>query len=531
MRMKLSEDDLRGGLERDELIPYFQPLVTLSTGELSGFEVLARWQHPEHGEISPEIFIPIAEEHKLIGWLSQQVFAKAFGSAPLLVAPLFLTVNLSSLQLREPSLADDILALTRQFGFPSERLILEITESALLENEEQTEATIHALRAMGCRLALDDFGTGCSNLAQLRTLPFDMLKIDRSFVESMTKSRRSRKIVSSLIGLGRELGMMTVAEGVETESQADMLLWLGCQTGQGWLYGRPGAAVNLPGVVSAPAHPISEAFKTPGDDWAVSSLEALPTQRLAQLQAIYDGSPVALAFLDKRLRYLSLNDRYAAITRRSISAFLGKSVQEMVPEVFRKYRSYYDRALAGEAVNGVEIIRPTAATDGTEEMALMSFQPAFDENDEVIGVSVVVMDVAHWKRGADGLLQRQNPAGDLADLGEKVPWMMDAKGDSVEAEHCPRSSEWVPAVAVEVSRNLGWLEALHEDDLEPTITKMKAALASGEPIDVEYRVVAVDGGWKRVRSRGSARRGEMGEIVRWYGSVEELEPRPEPVVA
>ena len=168
---------------------------------------------------------------------------------------------------------------------------------------------IRELKESGCRLAMDDFGTGFSNLRQLQMLPFDELKVDRSFVISMTNTRGSRKIVAAIIGLGHSLGLTTLAEGVETEEQAEMLLWLGCAQGQGWFYGRPVTADGIPLLLEAAPHKLSTALSIHGDGWVVSSLEALPTQRLAQLQAIYDGAPVGLCFLDLNCRYVSINKK------------------------------------------------------------------------------------------------------------------------------------------------------------------------------------------------------------------------------
>ncbi|MDR3736746.1 MAG: EAL domain-containing protein, partial [Acidobacteriaceae bacterium] len=303
--MLVTLDDVRQALDNHQLIPCFQPVAELHTGRLRSFEVLARWQHPEHGPILPENFITLAEENGLIETLMQQVLRKALLTAPLLPDPVSLAVNASATQLHDRRLPGQIQQLTAEAGFPPSRLTIEITESALVRDLQLAKIIAGDLKDLGCNLALDDFGTGYSSLAHLQALPFDQLKIDRSFIATMTHKRESRKIVAAIIGLGHSLGLVTVAEGVETEDQAEMLVWLGCGLGQGWLYGRPVTADKIPALLASPLIEIPAALSTPGDGWAVSSLEALPTQRLAQLQAIYDGAPVGLCFLDCDMHFVS----------------------------------------------------------------------------------------------------------------------------------------------------------------------------------------------------------------------------------
>jgi EAL domain-containing protein (putative c-di-GMP-specific phosphodiesterase class I) len=290
--MPVELNDVRRALENDELIPCFQPLVSLHTGRLTGFEVLARWHHSERGLVLPENFISLAQENGLMTELMQQILRKALLAASVLSDPLTLAFNVSPSQLHDRKLPGQILELAAAAGFPPARLTIEVTENALLGDLAQVQTVANELKAMGCRLALDDFGTGYSSLSHLQALSFDELKIDRSFIAAMTHKRESRKIVAAIIGLGHSLGIITVAEGVESEEQAEMLLWLGCKRGQGWLYGRPVTADHISALIAAPRRELPGTPCSPGEAWAVSSLEALPTQRLAQLQAIYDGAPV-----------------------------------------------------------------------------------------------------------------------------------------------------------------------------------------------------------------------------------------------
>jgi EAL domain-containing protein (putative c-di-GMP-specific phosphodiesterase class I) len=184
--------DLRTALEKNEIVPYFQPLVELRTGLLRGFEVLARWQHPERGLIPPNEFIPLAESSGLNGLLTGNLLRAVFAAAKDLPAHLTFSVNISLTQLTDLSLPRHIAAAAEHARFPLHRLILEITESALAGNTEHAYRIASELKEQGSRLALDDFGTGYSSLRHLQMLPFDELKIDASFVRPIAHTRESR---------------------------------------------------------------------------------------------------------------------------------------------------------------------------------------------------------------------------------------------------------------------------------------------------------------------------------------------------
>jgi len=257
---------------------------------------------------------------------------------------------------------------------------------------------------LGCKLTLDDFGTGYSSLRHLQSLPFDELKVDKSFVFTMVEKRDSRKIVAAVVGLGQSLGLTTVAEGVESHEQAEMLLWLGCDTGQGWLFGRPQPAESLPTVLSAPRQKIATGIAFPWRNLSIGSMEGLPAQKLAQLQAVYDGAPVGLGFLDRGLRHVNLNRQLAEMGGRSVEEYLGRTAQEMVPDLYSKFEPYINRALQGEAIAGFEINMPATGTRSARTY-LVSYQPARDEAGEVVGVSVAALDFTARKQ-AEEQLQR-----------------------------------------------------------------------------------------------------------------------------
>lgn len=236
------EAGLRRGIGDDEFIPFYQKQVNLETGELVGFEMLARWQSPSLGQVSPEIFVPVAEEIGLISAISEQLIAKALRDARNWDPRLTLSVNISPLQLRDPWFAQKLLKLLVEANFPANRLEIEVTESCLHENVGLVRSMITSLQNQGVQVSLDDFGTGYSSLAQLRSLPFNRIKIDRSFVTSLNDSPESVTIIQSIISLGEGLGLPITAEGIESEAVLEKLRGLGKFSGQGYLYGYPESA-------------------------------------------------------------------------------------------------------------------------------------------------------------------------------------------------------------------------------------------------------------------------------------------------
>lgn len=517
--MNVHLNDLRSALTREEVIPSFQPLVELRTGRLAGFEVLARWQHPVHGLILPENFISLAEENGLIGLLTEQILRKSFLAGRDLPKPIMFSVNIAPAQLHDFSLPGMIRDLGNETGFPTDRLVVEITESALIDNIDRAQKIASELKSLGCRLALDDFGKGYSSLAHLQALSFDELKVDRTFVESMTEKRQSRKIVAAVVGLGRSLGMTTVAEGVETEEQADLLLRLGCELGQGWLYGRPQPAERIAEVIAAAPRKLSACMAARAND-SNSSLEAFPAQRLGQLQAIYNGAPVGLCFLDTKLRYVSVNQRLADMNGASIAAHIGRHVEEMIPDLYRLAEPYLMRALKGEAISDVEYPKRYNKMGEADLTVLVSYQPVFDEVQEVIGVSVAIVDVTYLKRAQKSLLEVEDNYRYMMDNKSLILWISDIDGNLTDI-----GAHWLELTGMnrEQALNRGWMKALHPDDMEPATQAITESMRTGRPIDIRYRIKTAEGKWRWMRSHGSPRYRLTGDIIRWYGDIEDLD--------
>jgi len=236
------ESDLRGALGRGELVPYYQPIVRLSTGALSGFEALVRWKHPRRGLLTPDQFLPLCEEMGLMCELGALMMGEAARQLTLwrrdhrAAGELTVAVNLSTPEIDRPDLVADVLRIRRETGLPPGALKLEVTEGDVMRDPDKAAVILRNLRQAGAALALDDFGTGFSSLSYLTRLPFDTLKIDRYFVRTMATNEGSAKIVSSVVKLGQDLSLEVVAEGVENAGMARQLLSLGCDYGQGFGY-------------------------------------------------------------------------------------------------------------------------------------------------------------------------------------------------------------------------------------------------------------------------------------------------------
>jgi diguanylate cyclase (GGDEF)-like protein len=237
------ESELRAAIPQGDIVPYFQPVLSLDDGSLSGYEVLARWPHRERGMISPTEFIPVAEEAGLVDAMFWALLAQACAKALSVPGDFMLAVNISPSQVRDQWFPEKVLRTLRETGFPPQRLEIEVTETAMIGDVQRAKSALMSLKNQGVKVALDDFGTGYSSLYLLRALPIDKLKIDRSFVATLTTDRESATIVGALVGLGKALGLQITAEGVEDEATANMLRAMGCEFAQGYLFG---AAIEAP---------------------------------------------------------------------------------------------------------------------------------------------------------------------------------------------------------------------------------------------------------------------------------------------
>ncbi|WP_066555251.1 putative bifunctional diguanylate cyclase/phosphodiesterase [Croceicoccus bisphenolivorans] len=239
------ENGILAGITRGEFVPFYEQQVDIATGELTGFEMLARWNSPNLGLVSPDRFIPVAEELGVIADLSEGVIAQALRDARDWDPRLTLAVNISPVQMRDPWFAQRLLKLMAEANFPPERLEIEITEMCLNENIGLVRSLVTSLKNQGVKVSLDDFGVGYATLAQLRALPFDRIKIDRQFISRLARSEDTASVVSTIASIGEGMNLPVTAEGIENESLRDSLRRIGTFKGQGYFYGRPETAEQV----------------------------------------------------------------------------------------------------------------------------------------------------------------------------------------------------------------------------------------------------------------------------------------------
>jgi diguanylate cyclase (GGDEF)-like protein len=246
LRMKA---DLQRAVNNQEFVLHYQPIIELDSGEITGVEALVRWMHPEHGMIPPLEFIPFAEETGLIipltKWVLHEACRTAAGWVGVGGRPITVAVNISAVRFRHPGLEVELLQTLEETGMAPERLVLEITESVLVQDSDDIAARLGRLKKLGVKIAIDDFGTGYSSLSYLRDFPLDLLKVDKSFIDAIDLGPEESALARAVIKLGRTLGLKVVAEGIEGEGQARKLQTLLCDFGQGYLFSKPVEAARI----------------------------------------------------------------------------------------------------------------------------------------------------------------------------------------------------------------------------------------------------------------------------------------------
>lgn len=253
LRALFGRHELRMAIERQEMVPYFQPIIDLITSRVVGYEAVARWRHEERGLLTPDTFVPMAEERGLIGDLGASILRSSLAQLARWYhddttgsfAPCTMSVNVSARQLIDPRFVDVVDEALTETGLPGDVLWLELTETALMTDAHTAESSLRALRDLGLHLAVDDFGTGYSSLTYLKRFPVEAIKIDRAFVNGLGLDQEDTAIVEAVVHLGDSLGLIVVAEGVETPLQLGHLRDMSCPRAQGYLFGRPRPAELL----------------------------------------------------------------------------------------------------------------------------------------------------------------------------------------------------------------------------------------------------------------------------------------------
>ena len=238
-RQLLVESSMLEAIKSKRIVPNFQPIIDIATSQVIGFEVLARWNHLAEGDISPEIFVPVAEEQGLLGLMTICILEQSCEVAKTWPEHITLAINVSPTDLRSDDLVIKMIEVLNKSGIDPQRLEIEITEHAFVDDSKNVSRAVSRLKEQGISISIDDFGTGYSSLHQLRSIPFDKIKIDQSFIKDIAVNEESQAIVKSVIALGDSLGLATIAEGIELGDNHDMLKQMGCKLGQGYLFSKP----------------------------------------------------------------------------------------------------------------------------------------------------------------------------------------------------------------------------------------------------------------------------------------------------
>ena len=499
----VSLSDLKDALRRSRFEPAFQPIVDLSNDSVVGFEVLARWFESPLPAISPLHFIPAAERHGLIGQLTRQIMHKGCTEALQFPGEPFLAFNLSPIQFRDPGLFDFVIAIIESTGFPLQRVHIEMTESALVSDERIALATVQRFISAGVAVSLDDFGTGFASLSRLHAFPFETLKIDASFVQSMEVNPSSRKIVASVIGLGQNMGMTVVAEGVETERQATILRHLGCDMAQGWLFGKPAPAVEIVKSLPSSAGTIQRKSR-----WIS------PLQRFHQLEALYKGAPIAFGFADLDLRYVSVNDRLAQILGHQVVDIVGQNITEKLPARHKRAMTHLLKRIIDQ-----RSIKTHEFSDRlTARSYSISCQCVSDDMGDPIGLSIAATDITQRKAAQLTLKADEEHFRRAVELSPNVAWAAKPSG---EVDYMSPALEIGEASAM-ADRIVGWYARMHDDDRVRVRQEWLAWIPCQKPFSTEFRIKWSAGEWRWVLSRATPFFDARGKLKRWYGIISDI---------
>jgi len=500
----VAAEALREGLRLGQVWPALQPLVHLRSRRIAGFEVLARWSSPTLGAVPPVRFIPVAEDAGLLDPLFLHLLREVCAEVGDWPGEFLLAFNLSPRQCLDIGLVARTQSALATSGLPMSRLCIEITESALFDGNDLSRQTLAEFKKAGARLSLDDFGTGYSSLTRLQALPFDEIKIDASFVRVMGTDQNSFRIVSAVTGLGQSLDMHVLAEGIESEEEATLLMRLGCQFGQGYLLGRP--------ATLAQARQQLDRLGT--WDRTDDVLDASPFQRWHQLETLYRAAPVGLCFFDERLRVVSAN--------ATLLELLGFDCDEPRGIHLTQLCSHPEHAVLFNLINAAATGSPHDPFEyhnrANGRTSLVAFQQVRSEFGEPLGVSGEAIDITSRVLAERSLQENAEHFRHVIRLSPNIPWAANAEG---VVDYMGPTFEWEPDTT-SAQRHERWLNRMHPQDRGRVRAEWLAHLPTARPFSTEFRILWPDSGLRLVRSEAFPQLNALGQVERWYGLIVDI---------
>ncbi len=488
----------------EEIWPALQPQVDQQTRQIIGFEVLARWNSSTLGPVPPVRFIPVAEQAGLLDGLVLHLIRQACAQVSAWPGDFQLAFNLAPTQFLNLDIVDHISAAAHAGGLALERLCIEITESSLFHSNTTAQRAITLFKQAGMRLALDDFGTGHSSLTRLQALPFDEIKIDASFVRGLETDPNSLKIVTAVLGLGQSLGVHVVAEGIENERQATILARMGCELGQGYLWGAPQAA---PQAKQALARQGSFSRRD-------RPLDTSPFQRFHQLESLYQAAPVGLGFIDAQLRLVSANTRIGEMLGLDVTQAMGRAVDQLVDSRrLADFAHAVQSVLHGAPLSPLEYQRPD-----TGAISLIALQQVRSVSEQLLGVSVFAIDISERVAAERTLQDTIEHYRQVIALAPNVAW---AAGPDGSIDYMGQTWEWSP-MSTSAERHARWRERMDEADQLRVRAEWLAHLPSEQPFETVFPILWPDGTRKWVRSRARPQFDAQGNVKRWFGLITDI---------
>ncbi len=494
---EITDDALEYALRTSAIVPYFQPIVDVQSGNLRGFEVLARWRTSDGRLLLPDAFIPVAVNAGLIASLTIHLVEQACRAAREWPGDFYLAFNMPPTMLQESATVDHIIATLKATGFPLRRIRVEMTEVEVVEDERAAELGIAHLRELGIKTMLDDFGTGYSSLVRLHRFQFDKIKIDGSFIRALEQDEASRKIVSAIVGLGKSLGAKVVAESVETRFQLEFLASIGCDTYQGWWL--------APAMDAATAAGWLARFEP--RQAAPSSTHLTPYQRQYQLEILYERSPVGLAFIDPDLRFAAANTKFCNMIHVPRYEVIGQKVTDVLPvEIGGRALELILRGFCDDQGDLSEVVMPHTA-----ETFLLNHERVSDAGGVVLGVSVVCIDVTDTKRYEAALRAREQEDVYATPATPTVFWVAEESGELSYMTPHP-----MELAAMSVRERIdSWYARMDPPDRERVRSEWVGRDPAATMFQTRFRLEWPDGSRRWVLSRGDLK--ETGHARRWYG--------------